>query len=129
MTAAGTTSAIEERSVQSCADKECLPSGRSWRMDRALAGQMANRRERDERVRALRRAACFTIAVGALHALLFLLSYWLMSDVPGPRASDEQIATFYQSSARRRPILVGLYLMPFAGIAFIWFVVALRMWV
>ena len=26
-------------------------------------------------------------------------------------------------------LLVGLYLMPFAGIAFIWFVVALRMWV
>jgi len=26
-------------------------------------------------------------------------------------------------------MIVGLYLMPFAGIAFIWFVVALRMWV
>src|SRR5262249_42286235 len=56
-------------------------------------------------------------------------SYWLMSDVPGSRASDEQVAIFYQSSARRRPILVGLYLMPLAGIAFNWFVVALRMWV
>jgi hypothetical protein len=26
-------------------------------------------------------------------------------------------------------LLVGLYLMRFAGIAFIWFVVALRMWI
>lgn len=25
-------------------------------------------------------------------------------------------------------LLVGLYLMPFAGIAFVWFIVALRMW-
>jgi hypothetical protein len=26
-------------------------------------------------------------------------------------------------------VLVGLYLMPFAGIAFLWFIVALRMWI
>jgi hypothetical protein len=26
-------------------------------------------------------------------------------------------------------MLVGLYVMPFAGIAFLWFIVSLRMWI
>jgi hypothetical protein len=32
------------------------------------------------------------------------------------------------TTSSRRFVLVGLYLMPFAGIAFVWFIVALRMW-
>jgi hypothetical protein len=52
-----------------------------------------------------------------------------MSEGPGPRAPDTEIAQFYESEGLRRLILVGLYLMPFAGIAFIWFIVALRMWI
>jgi hypothetical protein len=82
-----------------------------------------------EHVRSLRKAAMLTAVVGALHAALFLTSFWLLSDLPGPNASSEQIAEFYASDESRRVLLVGLYLMPFAGIAFIWFVVALRMWV
>jgi hypothetical protein len=52
-----------------------------------------------------------------------------MSGRPGPTASIEEITAFYTSARQRRVLLVGLYLMPFAGIAFIWFIVALRMWV
>ena len=70
-----------------------------------------------------------TAVVGAVHAVLFLASWWLLSGLPGPTASSEEIGEFYDSAASRRVLLVGLYLMPFAGIAFIWFVVALRMWV
>jgi hypothetical protein len=79
--------------------------------------------------RDLRRAATLTAALGAAHALLFLLALVLLSDVPGPRASDADLASFYASDARRRLIVVGLYVLPFAAIAFMWFVVALRMWV
>ncbi|MBV9580056.1 MAG: hypothetical protein JO057_15825 [Chloroflexi bacterium] len=61
--------------------------------------------------------------------MLFLLSLWLLSSQPGAYASDAEIVAFYQSETPRRLILVGLYLMPFAGIAFIWFTVALRMWI
>ena len=57
------------------------------------------------------------------------MSVWLTSGLPGPDASTSEITEFYGSAQRRRVLLVGLYLMPFAGIAFIWFVVALRMWV
>src|SRR5262249_4133569 len=74
------------------------------------------------------RAAYLSAGVGALHSVLFLVSYALVSGQPGPRASDAEVATFYQTDARRL-VLVGLYLMPFAGIAFVWFIVALRMWI
>ena len=70
-----------------------------------------------------------TAAVGALHAVLFLISYWLLSSRPGPTSSTDDVTEFYTSAGSRRVLLVGLYLMPFAGIAFIWFIVALRMWV
>lgn len=80
----------------------------------------------DARGRSQRKAAYITIAVGAAHAVLFLVSFWLLSHLPGPGASDAQFVDFYRSDNQRRPILAGLYLMPFAGIAFIWFFVALR---
>ena len=85
--------------------------------------------EASERARSLRNAAMLTAGVGALHAVLFLLSSWLLSSRPGVSASTGDIADFYTSAQSRRVLLVGLYLMPFAGIAFIWFIVALRMWV
>jgi hypothetical protein len=70
-----------------------------------------------------------TAALGAAHAILLLISYWLLSGVPQPGASDAEIIAFYGSDDRRLVVLVGLYLMPFAGIAFLWFIVALRMWI
>ena len=53
----------------------------------------------------------------------------LLSTVPGPKASNAEIADFYGSGGSRRVVLVGLYLMPLAAIAFVWFIVALRMWI
>ena len=77
----------------------------------------------------LRRAAMLTAGVGIAHALLFLLAYWLLSGTPDSRASDTDVASFYTSANQRRLVLAGLYIMPFAGIAFVWFIVALRMWI
>jgi hypothetical protein len=76
-----------------------------------------------ERAHSLRRAAYLTVGVGIAHAILFLLAYWLLFSVPRGSGAEE-ITDIY----RRRLTLSGLYLMPFAGIAFIWFSVALRMW-
>jgi hypothetical protein len=82
-----------------------------------------------ERGRSLRTAATITAVVGAAHAALFLLAFWLLSDVPDADATNEEITEYYSSESTRRVVLVGLYLMPFAAIAFIWFIVALRMWI
>ena len=79
--------------------------------------------------RSRRRAAVLTATLGIVHATLFLLAVALVAGVPGPRAPDAELTAFYAGAERRRLVLVWLYLMPFAGIAFLWFVVALRMWV
>jgi hypothetical protein len=79
--------------------------------------------------RSMRRAATITALVGMAHAILFLLSFVLLDDAPGADASTAEILAFYQDDSRRRVLLVGLYVMPFAGIAFMWFSVALRMWI
>ncbi len=69
------------------------------------------------------------MGAGLCHTILFLLATWLISSGPGPRASDSQIIEFYERGDQRRLLLFGLYVMPFAGIAFIWFIVALRTWI
>jgi hypothetical protein len=82
----------------------------------------------EERGRSLRTAASITALVGVVHALLFLLSWWLLQDAPGMDATNAEITDYYASASSRRFLLVGLYVMPFAGIVFVWFIVALRMW-
>ena len=82
----------------------------------------------EERGRSLRRAATITAGVAAVHAVLFVVAFFLLASVPGPEATDEEILAFYSSSSASVASLVGLYVMPFAAIAFMWFIVALRMW-
>jgi hypothetical protein len=84
--------------------------------------------ETPDRGRSLRRAATLTAGVGALHAIIFLLAFVLLSGAPGAEATDEELIAYYSSPSGRLPSLVALYLMPFAAIAFMWFIVALRMW-
>jgi hypothetical protein len=69
-----------------------------------------------------------TAALGLAHAILVLISSLLMSTVPDLREAPT-IEAFYSDVDRRRIVLVGLYLLPFAVITFIWFEVALRMWI
>jgi hypothetical protein len=83
----------------------------------------------EERRCSVRRAAMLTASMGAAHAVLFLLSWYLVQDAPKSSSSDEEFVDYYSSGGQRTVLLVGLYLMPFAGIALIWFIVALRMWV
>ena len=76
-----------------------------------------------------RESAILTARLGIAQALLLIASAWLLTLIPGPRATDDEFIEFYLSDRRWLVILVGIYLMPFAAIAFIWFAVALRMWV
>jgi hypothetical protein len=77
----------------------------------------------------MRTAARLTAAMGVAHAVLLLVSFGILRTAPLPTSSDEEFTAFYGGPDRRWVILAGLYLMPFAAIAFIWFTVALRMWV
>jgi hypothetical protein len=80
--------------------------------------------------RSLRQAGYLTAGMGMVHAALFLVSFWIVRSIPKPSAADADLIAFYGGGGdRRRVLAVGLYLMPFAAIAFVWFSIALRMWV
>jgi hypothetical protein len=85
--------------------------------------------ETGERRRSLRRAAYLTIGLGVAFSLLYVLSYYLLQQTPRPTATDAEIIEFYSTGGQRRLILIGLYVMPFAGIAYLWFINALRLWI
>ncbi len=72
-----------------------------------------------------------TAALGILHALLFMAAAMLLKwQTPGLKASDEELISFYNDPNERRVVIIaGLYLLPFAGIAFIWFFISLRTWI
>ena len=63
---------------------------------------------------------------GLLFSALFVASVLLLRERPAPGSSTQEIADFSLEAERGRVTLVGLYLVPFAGIAFLWFVAAIR---
>jgi hypothetical protein len=75
------------------------------------------------------RAARFTGLLGIAASVLLLLSYVLVAAIPAGNATDEEIAAFYVDANRRLVVIAGLYVAPFAAIAFLWFIVVLRTWI
>ena len=63
---------------------------------------------------------------GLAFAVLFVCSLLLVRGHPGPGASAEEVAAWYLRDDARQVALVGLYLAPFAGIAFLWFIAVVR---
>ncbi len=82
----------------------------------------------EERGRSLRHAATLTSAVGLAFSALFTVAFGLTMSIPGPKATNEELIAYYEAGGSSLPVAIGLYIMPFAGIAFLWFIVALRMW-
>jgi hypothetical protein len=78
---------------------------------------------------ARRHAARLTSVLGIAFAVLFLVGLWMLGHTPGPRSTDQELVTFYASGAQRRIVLSGLYVLPLAAVAFLWFIAALRQWV
>jgi hypothetical protein len=78
---------------------------------------------------ARRNAARLTSILGIAFAVLFLVGLWMLGHTPGPQSTDQELVTFYASGAQRRIVLSGLYVLPLAAVAFLWFVAALRQWV
>jgi hypothetical protein len=63
---------------------------------------------------------------GIVFSILFVASVLLIRQRPAPGSSAKEIADFYLQQDAGRVTLVGLYLAPFAGIAFLWFIAAIR---
>ena len=63
---------------------------------------------------------------GIVFALLFTTGFALLDQVPKSQASDAELADFYKGSGSEVLIVAAFYIVPFAGIAFLWFLAALR---
>jgi hypothetical protein len=67
-----------------------------------------------------------TAASGLVFAALFVTSMVLVHHTPGPSLPDDVFTRFYTTGDRGLLVAVGVYLVPFAGIAFIWHLVTFR---
>jgi hypothetical protein len=64
---------------------------------------------------------------GAIFAVLFVAGWMLLQKSPPLDAPNDELVDYYTDADQRRASLIaGLYLVPFGGIAFIWFMAALR---
>ena len=63
---------------------------------------------------------------GLLFAALFVAAVLLLYRQPPQHSTAAQVTAWYLGGSRQTIGLVGLYLAPFAGIAFLWFVAAVR---
>jgi hypothetical protein len=78
---------------------------------------------------ARRHATRLTSVLGIAFAVLFLTALALLARTPGEHASDADLVTFYESGNQRWILVSGLYVLPLAAVAFLWFIAALRQWV
>ena len=65
-------------------------------------------------------------AAGLAFAALFIGSLILLRGAPGAGSSADEIAQWYLRGDVKRLAVVGLYLAPFSGIAFLWFIAVIR---
>ena len=81
-------------------------------------------------MRKRRRTAARTGWLAIVHALLVLVAYVLVAPAPNPTSDNAAYAEYYGSSSSHTAIVVaGFYILPFAGIAFMWFIIAFRIWI
>jgi len=75
--------------------------------------------------REIRTPAAAGIA-GLLFSALFIASVLLLRKGPGAGSTAQEIAVWYGKDDARTIGIVGLYLVPFSGIAFLWFIAVIR---
>jgi hypothetical protein len=63
---------------------------------------------------------------GLVFAGLFVAAFLLLRHTPAAGSSAAEIETFYLRENVKRLAIVGLYVAPFAGIAFLWFIAVVR---
>jgi hypothetical protein len=79
----------------------------------------------DEAGRQLRAPWAAAVA-GLLFALFFTVGLILLRSQPIVGASDEELADIFASGGDLPGVIGGLYLAPFAGVMFLWFVAVIR---
>jgi len=73
-----------------------------------------------------RRLAQLAAILGLAFVALYTISFFLLEATPLGRASGQELVDYYADGKNLTLTLAAMVLMPFAGIAFIWFMIALR---
>ena len=68
----------------------------------------------------LRRSAAFSGLSGLAFAALFVAALVLIRQAPGLDVPDSTYTAFYSVGRGNVLVTVGLHIVPFAGIAFLW---------
>jgi len=63
---------------------------------------------------------------GLVFAVLFVVALVLLHRAPGLAAPDASYTGCYANGGDQLFVAIGLYLVPFAGIAFLWHMTAIR---
>jgi hypothetical protein len=63
---------------------------------------------------------------GVLFSVLFVAALLLLRAKPPAGATEAEIVDWFAARATGSQVLIGLYLVPFAGIAFLWFIAVVR---
>ena len=79
--------------------------------------------------RALRRAALLTAGAGIGYGVLTIVAWYLLAQERAGLAEATDPNAYYAESGFDGASVAGLYLLPFAAILFLWFIVALRGWI
>lgn len=96
---------------------------------RGKSGPKGDSSVTEEPAHVLYRSAQLTCGLGAAFTLFFLAGLLSFSQAPRKDASDAEIVSYYSGGNQELVLLGGLYLLPFAAVAFLWFIAALREWV
>ena len=75
---------------------------------------------------AWRKLALVAAVAGIAFAVLYAIAYVLLDRTPLGSASDQELIDYYGDDRNLTLSIAGLVVIPFAGIAFLWFMVALR---
>ncbi|CAM3688545.1 hypothetical protein OCAE111667_22110 [Occultella aeris] len=62
---------------------------------------------------------------GLLFAVLFIVGFVILDQIPDSATTDE-LTAYYQGASGSAVIVAGFYLVPFSGLAFLWFIAAAR---
>lgn len=95
------------------------------RGSRGDAGETA----KDDPVHALQRAKKMTCGLGLAFCILFMAALLSFTPMPKLEANDAEVVDFYQQNTQSLIQIGGLYLLPLAAVAFLWFTASLREWV